>query len=382
MIFNSKENIRMAFLGDIFLGGEYIPYAERNGVNIISVFEKVLPITEKADILVLNLEGPVFKGSNTRRGATAILSNHVEVLNFISPHKDCVVNLANNHIMDYGNDGLQETLDILKKNNIKYLGAGKNSSDANRELVLTVRGKNIAFIGCTSNEARVGAIIAGENSYGCASYDNLDSFLSRIRALKDRVDTICVLLHWGHEYFQYPDPKQVNIAHSLVNAGADFVIGHHPHVIQGYEIYKKAFIIYSLGNFFFPEFKSQTGRIKYPKKITKEFMILYLGLSESGDIEHDFIGGFRDDKYKLNIYQSADREAFIRRVEEISCPLGNSHYKAFWAEYNEKRGKELNKEEALEAFYKLRKTPISNLVREIKLKDVTRNIGRLMRYWK
>jgi len=382
MILNKQDIVRIAFVGDLFLGGEYISYAKRSGINILSAFDEVLPITESADVLVLNLEGPIFEDSHYRRDATAVLSNDPEIVNFISRHKDCVVNLANNHIMDYGNEGLYETLDILKKNKIKYLGAGKNYSEANQELILNVKNKSIAFIACTSNEARVGAIIAEGDNSGCASYDNVANLLTKIKILKNKVDTVCVLLHWGYEYFQYPDPDQINIAHNLVDAGADFVISHHPHVIQGIESYKKALISYSTGNFFFPEFKSTTGRIKYPKKITNEFIILFSDLNDTGEIKYEFIGGLRNDYYKLNMYKSDEKESFVKRMKTISDPFKSSQYQAFWANYKSKRDKELKKENAIEALYKLKKTPIKDLVREISLKDITRNIGRLKHFLK
>jgi poly-gamma-glutamate capsule biosynthesis protein CapA/YwtB (metallophosphatase superfamily) len=282
--------------------------------------------------------------------------------------------------MDYGEEGLQQTIATLEKNNIKYVGAGRNYNKANQELILRLKNQEIAFIAYTSDEKHIRAIIADKNTAGCATYLDLKKAIDKIRYLKSRVDTVCVSLHWGHEYYQYPNPEQVNMAHALVDAGADFIIGHHPHVIQGMEKYNESMILYSIGNFFFPDFKSQSGRIQSQKQITKEFMIVSSILSETGSIGYDYIGGIIEDStHLLKIFKDSEHEAFRKKMIMLSNPLSDARYHTLWTEYKKRREKELTKESVIEAFDKLRKTPITDLIKELTLDDLKRNVVRIIR---
>ena len=190
------------------------------------------PYFSDVDIVLANLEGPLFEGSSRRPDVTSLLSNHPAIIDFLKNKSICVLNLANNHIMDYGSEGLKQTTDLLKEQGIYFVGAGKNEIEANREVIIELKGKKIA-----TAERHVGSIIAGLDSPGCASLANLNEIVKKISNLKQTVDIICISLHWGYEYFSYPSPDQVKIGHDLVDAGATYVVGHHPHVAQGIENY-------------------------------------------------------------------------------------------------------------------------------------------------
>jgi poly-gamma-glutamate synthesis protein (capsule biosynthesis protein) len=376
----NKEAIQFAFIGDLFLGGEYISFAEKSGINMLEPFRNVHHLTTDADILVVNLEGPIYTGPNKRPDVSSVLFNHPDAIKYLLNHRECVVNLANNHIMDYGEEGLLRTIAILDQNNIKYVGAGRNYEKANQELILYLKNKKIAFVAYTSDENHIGAIIANKNTAGCATYLDLDTAVGKIRSLKNRVDTVCVLLHWGHEYYQYPSPDQVNLAHALVDAGADFIIGHHPHVIQGIENYKRSLILYSTGNFFFPNYKSQSGRIQYQKPMTKEFIIIFSILCEDGSISYAYIGGLIDDrKHMLEIFKGNEQDAFEKKMIMLSNAISDIRYDTLWSDYKKKRDKELARESTHEAFYKLKKTPVIDLIKDLTFEDIKRNIVRIVR---
>lgn len=153
-----------------------------------------------------------------------------------------IVNIANNHIMDYGEIGLVDTINILEKSNIKFIGAGRNIEEALKPIIFEKDGLKIGFLGFTS----VG-LIAKEKSSGCAPLDKGLIFRC-VSGLREKVDILIVSLHWGVEYVFYPSPEQQRLARAIIDNGADLIIGHHPHVIQGIEEYKNKLIFYSLGN--------------------------------------------------------------------------------------------------------------------------------------
>ncbi|TEB16035.1 Capsule biosynthesis protein CapA [Pelotomaculum sp. FP] len=183
----------------------------------------------EADVTMVNLENAV-----TDRGYKA-----PKQFNFRMPPKYTqallnggidIVNLANNHVWDYGAVGLQDTIAYLDAAGIEHVGAGESIDAAAEPAIIEVKGKRIGFLGFYFNEGNVEEGVA---------------------ALKQKADVVVVNFHWGTERSNYPDDYQVDLAHRAIDAGADLVIGHHPHVLQGMERYKGGVIAYSLGNFIF-----------------------------------------------------------------------------------------------------------------------------------
>lgn len=373
----ADTTLRFAFIGDLCLGGEFIPYVEKNEIDFLYPFKNVSGQLKDCDIVFINLEGPIFEGPDKRSDVTAILSNHPAIIDFFAGFKLCVLNLANNHIMDYGPEGLIHTISLLENNQLHYVGAGTTEEEANRELIVEYKNRHISFLSCTTDEKHVRSIVASPYSPGCATLLNTARLTSQIQKLKQKTDIVCVALHWGHEYFQYPTPSQIETAHALVDAGADYVIGHHPHAIQGIEKYKNALIIYSLGNFFFPPFKAESGRIRYPKRLSREYMIVQSEISNDSEVNYQLTGGINKD-YLLTPYRGGKDQDFVQKIKNISIPLHLNDYDFFWSGYEKKRLRELTKESLYEAVYKLIKTPITDWIRLINIKDVKRNVTRIM----
>lgn len=375
----SDKPLQLAFIGDLFLGGEFISYAKKNNIDLLKPFERISRYLTNCDILFLNLEGPIFEGPNKRADVTSILSNHTIIIEWLISQKKPIINLSNNHIMDYGVEGLKHTISILKKHNLHFLGVGNNEEEANQELIVEVRGRRIGFLAYTSAEPHIGAIIAGHDKAGCASYRDIDKLIRKIESLKTNVDVICVSLHWGHEYFFYPSPEQVYTAHKMVDAGADYVIGHHPHVLQGIEHYNGSLIMYSLGNLFFPPIKSIYGRPHYQKEITKEYMIVKSEISMTKKIKWEIFGGKQNRQFVLNPYINNDLARLREKIEELSEPINGENYDKYWIDYSSKREKELSRENIMEAFKKIGMMSFKELLRTITLNDLKRNFNRLLK---
>jgi poly-gamma-glutamate synthesis protein (capsule biosynthesis protein) len=159
------------------------------------------------------------------------------------------VNLANNHIFDYGKVGLYDTIVYLDSVGIRHVGAGLDAARARQPAIVRANGQRIAFLGYYGGGE---APKATRTEPGVASR-NMRYIRSDIENIRhgNAADFVVINLHWGTEKAEIPDQDQIDFAHQAIDAGADLVIGHHPHVLQGIERYKSGVIVYSLGNFVF-----------------------------------------------------------------------------------------------------------------------------------
>ncbi len=183
------------------------------------------------------------------------------------------VTLANNHIMDFGEEAFAKTVEYLEKNNIAYFGAGNETNNFNNPCIIDFSDKKIALIGYSCPTTH--AVFGNDTANGSALLDE-EKIIKDIHASKKQADIVIVNLHWGDEHIKYPKPSDVQIARNLIDAGAELIIGHHAHIIQSFEIHKGKYIFYGLGNFIFPDFivpakyDGKDFKIQYATKWVKE----------------------------------------------------------------------------------------------------------------
>ena len=263
---SDHPKLKIAAVGDISFAGAY---ADRPTPDVFSMVQSIF---EKADIVVGNLEGPLYDGNSAVPGKCTIRGNTgwARILKNAGIN---TVSLANNHIMDHGEAGLFSSLSALKKVGIDAVGAGANIIEACKPIFKTINGCRIAVL------ARTSVIVdspsyAGKVTPGVAFLD-MGELLDTVRAIRKKAEAVLLMMHWGVEHYSYPTPEQRKQAKALIEAGVDIIIGHHPHVVQGYERLGQGVVAYSLGNFVFDEFewmeKSINGRIRDLKlKLTPE----------------------------------------------------------------------------------------------------------------
>ncbi|MFA1575340.1 CapA family protein [Vibrio cyclitrophicus] len=200
---------------------------------------------------IFNLEAPVTNSfvAPAFHKVNLSIDNNVFLQSF--KKMPYAVNLANNHIMDYGDVGFNDTVSFLNKNGIRYFGAGDVDDNFNNPLIVDEHGFKTAYFGycCVSTLAKK----EPETLKDCAMID-LEKIKIDIDDVKDKVDYIIISLHWGDEEVHIPKPDDVIKARTIIDFGADLILGHHAHVIQSKEIYKGKHIFYGLGNFIFPDF--------------------------------------------------------------------------------------------------------------------------------
>jgi poly-gamma-glutamate synthesis protein (capsule biosynthesis protein) len=211
-----------------------------------SIYGDLLPILRRADLRIVNCEcaltsvnTPVSKSGAVFKGEPA----HVHGLTTVPFEVAC---LANNHVLDYGVPGLRESLRLLHRHGIKTVGAGLTDDQAHAPLTLTVNRQTIHIVNISEGED----LTASHGGPGVFGWD-IPRATSLIRQCRKRGGVVIAIAHGGLEYVPYPPPYVVSAFRAMVDAGADCVIGHHPHVPQGIERWRGRPILYSLGNFVF-----------------------------------------------------------------------------------------------------------------------------------
>ena len=241
------EVVRLTFAGDIMLDtlpGEYIAAGKDPFADFAKIFAA-------ADASIGNLEC-VVATTGEKLDKKYTFRAHPRTLPFLRKHF-AALSLANNHSGDYGHVAFLEQLDLLRAHQIGYFGGGKNTVEARTPLVLERKGLKIAILGY--NEFKPRYFEAGPSWPGLAwSVD--EQVTADIRAARTihKADLVIPFMHWGWEHETGPDARQRQLAHMMIDAGADVVVGGHPHVTQGAEYYRGKLIVYSLGNFVFDGF--------------------------------------------------------------------------------------------------------------------------------
>lgn len=236
-----KNEFSLIIAGDFFLTDEF------NKENLIT--DKIINIFKDANFRIVNFEAPIVKeGKNTpilKTGPNLCMKQDVAIPVLKQMNVD-LLTLANNHIMDFGVDGLRNTFDVLNCNSIDYVGAGMLLDEAEKPYLIKGEGFNISILNFAENEWS-----SAEVDKPGANPLDIISNVNQIKKAKATSDYVIVIIHGGHEYYHYPGPRMVKQYRFYAENGADAIVGHHTHCIGGYEVYKDVPIFYSLGNFLF-----------------------------------------------------------------------------------------------------------------------------------
>lgn len=240
------EEIIITAVGDVMLGGRWAPLLRQKGYE--HPFLGVRKELTSSDITLANLESPIAELGREFTEKKFRFRAEPQVAAAMRASGITLVTLANNHSMDFGGEALAETLGNLSKNGITWIGAGENLSEARKMALYTIKGRRIAFLGYSLTQPV--EFFAGPNRPGTAP--GYEKFMTAdIASARSQADVVIVSFHWGKEASETVQAYQRTAAHKAVEAGADIIIGHHPHVLQGVERYRNGVIFYSLGNFTF-----------------------------------------------------------------------------------------------------------------------------------
>ncbi len=293
--------MKLSFVGDI-------NFRNFDGISLKKskeILAEVLQELENSDYRIVNLETPLADKEKhmpiPKSGPNHIYSQ--ECISFLNVLKTDVAVLANNHMGDFGDGALMDTISLLDENNIRHLGAGKNISEAYK----SVRLENISLIAVCENEFG----IADDDKHGTAGY-NTRRLYNSIQAEKQISDYVIVIFHGGNEFNPLPSPRVVDRYRMLCDMGADCVIAMHTHCPQGYEVYNGKPIVYSMGNLMF-----QSGSERAENDSWYYGYISHLNITNNG-IQLNISPYKFDTTAKIKVFKDTEKEKMMGYISKIS----------------------------------------------------------------
>lgn len=295
--------------GDVHGDRNVGKYIDKHGGE--AVLAKVKPYLESADLAFINLEGPISDKGSPVPGKEYTFRSRTALAPGLASAGIDVVSLANNHARDYGAAALLDTFERLEAVGIKWAGAGADASEARSPSLVATPAGTVAVLAFTG--IIPSGFPAGADRAGVATTSDQSRVVAAVRAAAEQADYLIVSFHWGVEYEGVANGGQRALAHKVIDAGADLVLGHHPHVIQGLEIYKDRLIAYSLGDFVFDHYK----------RITGEAFVLQVTLDSDGPPTGTIIPVYLSDPWGIPApVHGREADVILDRLAKYSSALG------------------------------------------------------------
>jgi len=290
----SAERVRVLIATGDVIPARSVNFQATKRNNFRWPFEKTADVLKKADITLINLESPLVKDCPLTNEGMIFCGDlrHLEGLVYAGVD---VANLANNHLGNYGEEGIKSTVNLLKSASILSTGlSGLIFKD--------IGGVRFAFLGY--NE--IG------HSESMLSWMNEEKIVSEIKEARKQADVIIVSFHWGVEYTEQPSDRQRQLAHLAIDVGADLIIGNHPHWIQPVEIYKNKLITYAHGNFVFDQMWSEK---------TKQGVVGRYTFYDDKLIDVEFLPIFIEDYGQPHFLELEERNKILQEMKQASLKL-------------------------------------------------------------
>lgn len=306
---NQKGKLKIAFTGDLSFSG-YFRGKEQE--DILS--PEVKSFLQENHSTVINLESPVTCSVETEKERLAHKCDREAADFIVNNFRNPVVSLANNHMMDFGEKGLLDTIECLDRAGIPRVGAGYDINDAAKPLIINSEYLSVGILSFQYKKTG----IAGKKTAGTLHESATGLIKKTIRILKKKVDRVVVVYHGGEEFLHTPMPYNRKQLQKYIDWGADAVVAHHPHTVQGYEFYRGKLIFYSLGNFIFD---TDYQRVQ---KDSEDGMLISLEFDcNSEKIGFDYCP-VRINRENQTV-QAREKDIYFRDINHID-------YEAFWTQ--------------------------------------------------
>ncbi len=313
-------SVKLTISGDFCITPAYL---SKNLIN-----DETGKLFYESDINIVNLECPVNLAGEENKiiKVGPHLQTKETIFKYLKQLNVTAVTLANNHILDYGTQGLQNTIDSCTKNNIAYTGVGNNLQEAAIPLVLEKNNLRIAIVNFCENEWS----IAGDNTAGANPLDIIVN-VAQIKKAKTLADFVIVIIHGGSELYNLPSPRMTKQYRFFAENGADAVIGHHTHCLGGYEIHNGVPIFYGLGNMIF------TTASEHASWFTG--VTVQLILQKNHPVQWELIPtGQSSETFELSILEGEKKQQTLQEIEGYSLIIADvNKLKAEWVLFVEKR---------------------------------------------
>ncbi len=286
--------VEIIFTGDI-------SFANINNFRIGGELEKVL---QKADIVIGNFEAVMTNRTDKWNLRPYHLKADPKFIKVLSDFD--AFSLANNHLLDYKKEGLIDTLDLLKSNGKTFFGAGLTRQEAEKPYLAEVSGIKIACFGATHY------LCAGIFRKAGTANMNSSRLFRQITEYKKNNYFVIIMPHWGYEHFPYPSPRDRILAKRFIDAGADVVVGSHPHELQGIETISQKQVFYSLGNFIF----SMKDFSKVNWLLTHSFIVKLI-VKENLEYTYDLLP-YVTSEHKNELLDNVSKETVLKCIDEVT----------------------------------------------------------------
>lgn len=297
------EEVSLVSVGDIMLSR--VVAEKMNAKNDFNYpFLKTSDYLKTADLAFGNLETSITAGRPIHTGEMMFRADP-GVENALKEADFSVLSLANNHTPNFGEKSLKDTFQYLNNVGIKYAGAGENETEAYSPVYLEAKGLKFAFLAYNDTDVVPDSYQATKNSAGTA-FMNTEKMTQAVKEAKQKADFVIVSMHSGSEYKPTANKSQTNFAHAAIDAGAELVIGHHPHVVQNVEKYHGKYIFYSLGNFVFDQMWSEE---------TRQGLIAKTFFNENGLIKIEFMPIVIEDYSQPKLVAGQTAENILKRLK-------------------------------------------------------------------
>ena len=249
--------------GDIMLAGVMAEHIYAWGPDF--PFRRISEFLAEADFCYAGLETPLSDTGSPLPGKPLTLTAAPEAVQSLNSSGLALVGLASDHLMDYDEAALMQTISLLEEAGIGYMGAGENEAAAVKPYSVSQKGLRVALLDFCENAGIFfsyqypKALAAGENEAGVANLEE-EAVLAALAEARRNHDVVVLNLHWGEEFSDTPNNAQRKLAHSFIDGGADVIVGRHSHCLQGVETYNNGLIIYSLGNLVYGQQSSRLAR--------------------------------------------------------------------------------------------------------------------------
>lgn len=319
------EELKIAFVGDIMCGDSFSLMGKGAATMIDRYGAEFLPAaivdTFKAhDMVMGNIECVL---SDVGRTESSLRKRHMRgraaTANRLSQWGLTVANVANNHILEQGRDAALDTVGNLRQAGIHVVGAGAGNAmqRGSEPLNLEIKGHKVAVLG----------ICLREEKYAYDGGINITEAFEQVKASRKDADVVIVSVHWGDELIEYPGLPQRQLALRLREAGADIVMGHHPHVFQGIDRAESNVIAFSLGNFIFDGFSAPTGWS----------IILSVSVRPDKTLACQVLPIVRDHHFRPQLAQGDQKAALLEEIEKRNehCRMPIKNEELFARQYND-----------------------------------------------
>lgn len=304
---SEETSVTLMAVGDIMLGDHPICIGHGVGTKIKKrganyPFQQVASTLEKGDIVFGNLEAVLSSRGINRKCLSSLQMRAVpQAVGGLKYAGFNVLSLANNHSLEHGERALLETMSILSENNINYVGADVDIAKAREPFITHIKGITVTFLAYCLVPDKTAYITIKDPKEICVD----------VQKTRANSDIVITSLHWGSEYIERPSPSQIRLAHQIVDSGANIILGHHPHVLQGIEEYHNGVIAYSLGNFVFD---------MWQEKIRKS-MIVRICFSKKGISDMEVLPVYINSNYQPEILQGERAGGLLSEIERWSSKI-------------------------------------------------------------